>query len=121
MRLVALLVSALLILEFSLSAISMISVMQTAVDRFSTLTRTTPGPRLVVLIGLLDLIGVVAVIAGFWRPWPAVPAGVFFALLSGFVLFRQITGGDRGSDLLPYTLFLSAAVVLVITRLAERA
>ncbi|MFI5758420.1 hypothetical protein [Streptomyces sp. NPDC051569] len=119
LRVIAAIVSGLLILEFSLSAISMLSVMGVAVERFSTLTRTSPGTGVVVLIGLLDLIAVIAMIVGFRRPWAAVTAGAFLALLSGFVLLRQIDGGDRGSDLLSYSLFLGAAVVLVITRLAE--
>lgn len=108
--------SALLILEFSLSAISMLSVMQVAVDRISQLIRITPSPGTVFLIGLLDLIGVTGVIAGFWHPLPAVAAGCFFALLSGAVLVRQTACGDRGSALLPYTLFLTASVVLIATR-----
>lgn len=120
MRITAAAASALLIFEFTLAAATMMPVLQIAVDRFSALTRTTPSPAVIFLIGLLDLIGVIGVIIGFWRPLPAVAAGLFFAALAGTILFRQITHGDRGTDLLPYTLFASAGIILVITRLTTR-
>jgi ABC-type uncharacterized transport system permease subunit len=70
-------------------------------------------------MGLLDLVGVAGVVAGFWQPKPAVAAGVFFAALSAYVLVRQIGGGDRLSELLPYALFLSAALVTAAARLTQ--
>ncbi|MBV7698571.1 hypothetical protein [Streptomyces sp. TRM70350] len=121
MRIVAAVVSALLILEFSLAALTWTPALSVAVDRFSSLTRISPAPGLMFLIGMLDLIGVIGVVAGFWKPLPAVLAGCWFALLCGWILYRQTIHGDRGSSLVPYTLFSSAAVILVVTRLAERA
>jgi len=119
MRVISGIASAVLILEFSLSAIANLSVMQVSIDRWSALTRTSPSKEFMFAMGLLDLLGVVGVVVGFWQPKPAIVAGAFFALLSAFVLFRQVGGGDRLGALLPYALFLSAAVVTVATRLAQ--
>ncbi|MCX4748920.1 hypothetical protein OG455_25955 [Kitasatospora sp. NBC_01287] len=110
--------SGLLILEFSMSAISMIAVMKVAVDRFDTLTRSTPGHGVIVLIGVLDLLGVIGAVAGFRRPAAAVAAGVWFALLSGGILYRQLSHGAHGSELISYSLFLAAALVMIAARAA---
>ncbi|GAA1906022.1 hypothetical protein GCM10009716_14970 [Streptomyces sodiiphilus] len=119
MRVTAAIVSALLIFEFSLAALTWTPVLQVAVDRFTELTRITPSPALMVTIGLLDALGVAGVIAGFWRPWAAVAGASWFVLLCGSILIRQLYVGDRGLELVPYALFTSAAVILIATRLAD--
>ncbi|MDH6120769.1 DoxX family protein [Kitasatospora sp. GAS204B] len=116
MRILGGVASGVLILEFGLSAIAGIPAMQVAVNRFTSLTRTPPRRDVIVLIGLLDLLGVVGVIQGFWQTAPAVAAGSFFALLSGFVVYRQVTHGDTGKELVPYTLFLACALIMIISR-----
>ncbi|MFI0241451.1 DoxX family protein [Streptomyces sp. NPDC016845] len=119
MRIVAAAASALVIFEFGLAAVTWTPALQVAVERFSQVAHVPPSPRAVSVIGLLDLIGVAGAIVGFWKPQAAVAAGVWFAALCGWILFRQLTHGDRGSALLPYTLFACSALLMLIGRLAE--
>ncbi|WP_306192812.1 MULTISPECIES: hypothetical protein [unclassified Streptomyces] len=119
MRIVAAAASALVIFEFGLAALTWTPALQVAVERFSQVAHVPPAPRLVALIGLLDLIGVIGVVVGFWKPEAAVAAGVWFAALCGWILYRQVTHGDRGSALLPYTLFAGSAVLVIVGRLAS--
>jgi hypothetical protein len=69
-------------------------------------------------MGLLALLGVAGVVAGFRWPAPALVAAVCFALLAGFTLVRQVRRGQRGGDLFAYALFLVSALTVIAIRLA---
>ncbi|MFF3838306.1 hypothetical protein [Streptomyces sp. NPDC001930] len=120
MNVVAAASSSLLILEFGLAALTWTPALDVAVARYSELAHVPPAPRTVTLIGLFDTIGVIGVVVGFWKPMAGVLAGSGFAALCGWILSRQISHGDRGSALVPYALFGSAAVALVVSRLMAR-
>jgi hypothetical protein len=105
--------STLLLAEFLAAAIHLL--VARSVNRFTGLTGL--GRRAGYAFGVIDLIGSGTVIAGFSMPlFSYVGAGIFAAVCI-FVLTRQVQRGQRGQALLPYSLFLSWAVLLLAFRL----
>jgi hypothetical protein len=118
-RALLLVASAVLVVEFLLTAAAGLLVLAQGVERFAHLTGLTPSPTGYRLMGLLALAGVAGIIAGIWRPVLAVPAAAYFAVLSGFTVVRQLQRGQRGRELLAYTLFLISALIVLAVRASE--
>lgn len=112
------LASAVLVLEFGMTAAAGLAGYQGGLDRFTALTGLTPSRAVYRGLGLLALLGVICVILGFWKPPLALPGAAYFALLSAFTLTRQLQRGQRGRELLAYTLFLACALLVIALRLA---
>src|SRR5262245_34333947 len=114
----ALLIAAsfVLVVEFLLPAGAGLVVYQPGIDRFAQLTGLTPSPPVYRAMGVLALAGVAGIIGGGWRPPLALVAAAYFALLAAFTLTRQLQRGQRGPALLPYSLFLLCAVIVVAIR-----
>jgi hypothetical protein len=108
--------SFVLVVEFLLTAVAGLIVYQPGIDRFAQLTGLTPSPLVYRVMGLLALAGVAGIIGGGWRPALAVVAAAYFALVAAFTLARQFQRGQRGQALLPYSLFLLSAVIVVAIR-----
>lgn len=108
--------SLVLVVEFLLTAVAGLIVYRPGIDRFAQLTGLTPSPALYRAMGVLALVGVAGIIGGGWRPAVAVAAGAYFALVAAFTLTRQLQRGQRGPALLPYSLFLLSAVIVVAIR-----
>lgn len=105
--------SFVLVVEFLLTAVAGIIVYQPGIGRFAQLTGLTPSPLVYRAMGVLALAGVAGIIGGGWRPPVAVVAAAYFALVAAFTLTRQLQRGQRGTALLPYSLFLLSAVIVV--------
>ncbi|MER5435296.1 DoxX family protein [Streptomyces sp. NPDC002588] len=116
MNVVAALASALVILEFSLQALGMLTHMEAQLVQFDAVTGRRPSRSLTLLLGLLDVVGVAGVIAGFWESVWAVLAGVYFVVFTGIMLGIQLRRGNRGMLLNTGILFFGSAVLLVISR-----
>lgn len=112
--------SAVLVVEFLMTAAAGLVLLPQGVERFAHLTGVTPGPVAYRVMGGFALAGVAGVVAGTWMPALAVPAAAYFALLSGFTLVRQLQRGQRGRDVFAYSLFLASALVVLAVRLAYR-
>lgn len=108
--------SLVLMAEFLMAAVAGLVVFQPGVDRFAHLTGMALSPPVYRLLGLLALLGVAGIVAGARWPALAIAGAAYFALVAGFTLLRQVQRGQRGRELLPYTLFLvSALLVITIT------
>lgn len=108
--------SIVLVVELSLTAIAGLAVYRPGIERFASLTGITPSPPVYRLLGLLALIALVGVVAGIWRPLAAVVAAVYFALIAGFTLTRQVQRGQRGQELFAYSLFLGSSLVVLVVQ-----
>jgi hypothetical protein len=108
--------SAVLVVEFLLTAVAGLLVYRPGIERFAHLTGLTPSPPVYRVMGLLALLGVAGIIAGARWPVLAVVAATYFALLAAFTLLRQVQRGQRGRDLFAYTLFLVSALIVVAIR-----
>lgn len=108
--------SAVLVVEFLLTAAAGLFVYEPGIERFAHLTGFTPSPLAYRALGLLALIGVVGIIAGVWWPVLAVVAAGYFAVVAAFTVVRQLQRGQRGLDLLAYTLFLVSALIVAVAR-----
>ena len=108
--------SAVLVVEFLLTAAAGLFAYRPGIERFAHLTGFTPSPLVYRALGVLDLIGVAGIIAGAWRPVLAVLAASYFAVLAAFTLVRQVQRGQRGQELFAYTLFLVSALIVVAVR-----
>jgi len=108
--------SAVLVVEFLLTAVAGLFVYRPGIERFSHLTGLTPSLLAYRALGLLALIGVAGIIAGVWWPVLAVVAAGYFAVVAAFTVVRQVQRGQRGLDLLAYTLFLLSALIVAAVR-----
>jgi len=105
--------SVVLVGEFGLTAMAGLTVYEPGVRRFAHLTGITPSPLIYRALGLLALVGVAGVIAGIWCPPMAAAAAAYFALVAGFTLVRQVQRGQRGQELVAYSLFLVSALAVL--------
>lgn len=94
-------VSAVLGVEFLLTAAAGLAVYRAGIQRFAQLTSIALSPVPDRILALLALVGVGGIIAGFWRPGWAVAAAIYFALLTGFTPVCQMQRGQRGQELWP--------------------
>lgn len=108
--------SAVLVVEFLLTAAAGLFVYRPGIERFAHLTGFTLSLPAYRALGLVALIGVAGIIAGAWRPVLAVVAATYFAVVAAFTLVRQVQRGQRGRELLAYTLFLVLALIVVAIR-----
>ncbi|HKF15612.1 MAG TPA: hypothetical protein VKF14_00180 [Candidatus Dormibacteraeota bacterium] len=108
--------SAVLVVEFLLTAAAGLFVYRPGIERFAHLTGLTPSPLVYRTLGLLALIGVAGIIAGAGRPFLAVVAASYFAVIAAFTLVRQVQRGQRGQELFAYALFLVSALMVVAVR-----
>jgi hypothetical protein len=108
--------SAVLVVEFGMTAAAGLIVFRPGIERFANLTGFTPSRLVYRILGILALFGVAGIIGGAWRPVLAVVAAAYFALLSGFTLVRQVQLGQRGRALFAYTLFLVSALIVIAIR-----
>jgi hypothetical protein len=114
----AIALTAALLLETLPSAIAGLSGLRAGMTRLDQLTRIGlmqgRNQWVVPLLGAAHLAGSAAVIAGVWTPAAgAVGAGLEVTVF-GWVLSRQVRAGDRGRALLAYLLFASLAVAVLI-------
>ncbi len=105
--------SAVLVVEFGMTAAAGLAAYPAGIERFAHLTGLTPSRAVYRGLGVLALLGVAGVIAGAWRPPLALAGASYFALLAGFTLIRQVQRGQRGQDLFAYGLFLASALVVI--------
>ena len=111
--LLVLVFSTLLLAEFLAAAVHLLAAR--SVNRFTGLTGL--GRRAGYVVGVVDLVGSVTVIAGFSVPLFSYVGAAIFAAVCLFVLARQLQRGQRRLALVPYSSFLSWAVLLVAFRL----
>jgi hypothetical protein len=118
MNVVAAIASALVILEFSLQALGMLTHMEAQLVQFAAVTGHRPSRSLTLTLGVLDVLGVAGTVAGFWEPVWAVLAGAFFTVFTGIMLGIQLRRGNRGMLLNTGILFFVSALLLLISRAA---
>jgi hypothetical protein len=116
MNALAAVASALVILEFSLQALGMLTHMDAQLVQFAAVTGHRPSRSLTLTLGVLDVLGVAGVVAGFWTSSWAVLAGAYFVLFTGVMLGIQLRRGNRGMLLNTGILFFGSAVLLLISR-----
>ena len=116
MRILTGVVSGLAGLELLLSGVSMVSVMTAAKTRFADLVGGLPPDPVLQGLGVVHLAAFAGVLAGGREPRAAVAAGLWLATYAGFVLLRQVQGGQRGGQLFAYALFMVLGVALVALR-----
>jgi hypothetical protein len=114
----AVVLTALLLLETLPSAAAGLSRAKVGLTRLDQLTRLglLDGRNLWVasLLGVVHLIGSAAVIVGLFVPAAGVVGGGLEATAFGWVLSRQLGHGDRGRSLGAYLLFASLALAVLI-------
>jgi hypothetical protein len=110
--------SLVLVVEFLLTAAGGLLTMAQGRDRFEHLTGLRPGPTAQRGMGLVALAGVVGIVLGYIWAVAAVIAACYFAILTGFTLVRQLWRGQRGGELVAYSLFLACSLAVIAARLA---
>lgn len=113
---VAAIASALVILEFSLQALGMLTHMEAQLTQFAAVTGHRPGRRLTLTLGVLNVLGVAGVVAGFSEHMWAVLAGAYFTLFTAVMLGLQLRRGNRGMLLNTGILFFASALLLLVSR-----
>jgi hypothetical protein len=111
--------SAVLVVEFTLTAAAGLALLPQGIERFSSLTGITPSPVTYRLLGVLALAAVIAILAGIWWPSAALVGAAYCAALALFTLGRQLMRGQRGRELFAYSLFLASALVVIVIRAVE--
>jgi hypothetical protein len=115
--------TVLLVLESLPSAVVQLARARPGLTRLDELTRlgVLQGRHLWVLtlLGVLHLLGTVAVIAGLGVPPLGVAGAAVEGLVFGWVLVRQVRAGDRGRALGAYTLFLGMALAVLVVDLSR--
>jgi hypothetical protein len=111
--------SAVLVVEFSLTAVAGMFQLRSGMERFVQLTGITPQPQAYRVLGVLALAAVIGIVAGIRWPGAALAGATYCALLAIFTLLRQVTRGQRGSALYPYSLYLVCALIVIVVRAAE--
>jgi hypothetical protein len=114
----AVVLAVLLLLETLPSAAAGLSRAKAGLTRLDQLTRlgVLEGRNLWVasLLGAVHLIGSAAVIVGLFVPVAGIAGGGLEAAAFGWVLFRQISHGDRGRALGAYLLFAALAIAVLV-------
>lgn len=114
----ALVLTILLLLETVPSALAGLLRAKAGLTRLDSLTRLglLEGRNLwvVPLLGVLHLVGSVAVIAGLFTPAVGVAGAALEAAIFGWVLTRQVRAGDRGRPLGAYALFTTMALAVLL-------
>ena len=114
----AVVVTVLLLLETLPSALAGLTRAQAGLRRLDELTRLglLAGSNLWVplALGVVHLAGSAAVIAGLFAPAPGVAGGGLEAAVFGWVLYRQLSHGDRGRALGAYLLYLTLALAVLV-------
>jgi hypothetical protein len=114
----AVVLTVLLLLETLPSAAAGLSRAKVGLTRLDQLTRlgVLEGRNLWVasLLGAVHLIGSAAVIVGLFVPVAGIAGGGLAAAAFGWVLFRQISHGDRGRALGAYLLFAALAIAVLV-------
>lgn len=118
MFVLAIALTAALLLETLPSATAGLSRLRAGMTRLDQLTRLglMQGRNLwvVPLLGAAHLAGSAAVVAGVWTPAAGVVGAGLEVSVFGWVLSRQLRAGDRGGALLAYLLFTSVALSVLI-------
>ena len=114
----AIVLTVLLLLETLPSAAAGLSRAKVGLARLDQLTRLglLDGRNLWVpsLLGTVHLVGSVAVIVGLFVPAAGIVGGGLEAAAFGWVLFRQLSHGDRGRALGAYLLFAALAIAVLV-------
>jgi hypothetical protein len=118
MFVLAIVLTAALLLETLPSAVAGLSELRAGMTRLDQLTRLglTQGRNLwvVPLVGVAHLAGSAAVIAGVWMPAVGAGGAGLEVTVFAWVLSRQLRAGDRGRALLAYSMFASVALSVLI-------
>jgi hypothetical protein len=118
MLVLAVVLTVLLLLETLPSAAAGLSRAKVGLTRLDQLTRlgVLEGRNLWVasLLGAVHLVGSVAVIVGLFVPAAGIGGGALEAAVFGWVLFRQLSHGDRGRALGAYLLFATLAIAVLV-------
>lgn len=112
--------SAVLVVEFLMTAAAGLAGLRQGMERFTHLTGLAPGRSVYRALGALALLGVAGIVAGLRWPALAIAGAAYFALLSGFTLVRQARRGQRGGELFPYALFLTSSAAVIAIRALYR-
>jgi hypothetical protein len=118
-RIIAAICSALLVMEFVLHGIAMLTMMEAGIDPLTRHFGFRPGPPILLTLGVLDIAAAAGIVAGFWKPVLAEIAAGYAILFFGMMLvlrFYRRLGGILPPD---FPLFFTAAVLLLIVRLAR--
>lgn len=120
MRVIAIICTAVLVMEFVLHGIAMLIGMEAAIQPLTDHFGFRPNRLLGVAIGALDLIAAAALIVGFWRRDIGLAAAgyavAFFGLLMALRFYRNL-----GTLVWPpdFPLFLTLAVTLFAIHLSR--
>jgi hypothetical protein len=114
----AVVLTVLLLLETLPSAAAGLSRAKVGLTRLDQLTRlgVLEGRNLWVasLLGAVHLVGSVTVIVGLFVPVAGIVGGGLETAAFGWVLFRQLSHGDRGRALGAYLLFAALAIAVLV-------
>ena len=114
----AVVLTVLLLLETLPSAAAGLSRAKVGLTRLDQLTRlgVLEGRNLwaASLLGAVHLVGSVAVIVGLFVPVAGIVGGGLETAAFGWVLFRQLSHGDRGRALGAYLLFAALAIAVLV-------
>ena len=120
MRVVAIICTAILVMEFVLHGIAMLIGMEAAIQPLTDHFGFRPSRTLGVAIGAADLVVAAALVLGFWRRDIGVVAAAyavaFFGMLMFLRFYRHLGTIVRPPD---FPLFLTLAVALFTLRLAQ--
>lgn len=115
----AIALTVVLLLETLPSAVADLSRSSAGMTRLDQLTRLGlpegRNLRVVSALGVLHLAGSAAVLIGLWRPAIGVAGAALEIVLFAWVVFRQLSHGDRGRALFAYVLFTTMATAVLIT------
>lgn len=118
MLVLAVVLTVLLLLETLPSAAAGLSRAKVGLTRLDQLTRlgVLEGRNLWVasLLGAVHLVGSAAVIVGLFVPAAGIVGGGIEAAAFGWVLYRQLSHGDRGRALGAYLLFAALAIAVLV-------
>jgi hypothetical protein len=114
----AVVLTVLLLLETLPSTAAGLSRAKVGLTRLDQLTRlgVLEGRNLwaASLLGAVHLVGSVAVIVGLFVPVAGIVGGGLETAAFGWVLFRQLSHGDRGRALGAYLLFAALAIAVLV-------
>ncbi|GAA4849749.1 hypothetical protein [Kitasatospora terrestris] len=119
-RVLAAIVSAVLILELGLSSIAGLLGMDAGSDHLYEMTGLHISRWASLLNGVTDGAAAVALVVGFRHPRWAVWGGLYFALFNAVLLVLRFRHGQHLADVTDTLLFLVLSLVVVVTRAVQK-
>ncbi|WP_019532495.1 hypothetical protein [Salinispora arenicola] len=114
MKVLVTVASVVLLIELALTAVSAGAGLQIWLERMHDLTRVAfSRPAQLGVFAITSVAGVL-VLYGFFAPWARAAGGALAAAGAAFVVVQQLRHADPFTSLLPYLLFLTCGIVLVV-------